>query len=193
MKKFFLSVLTLSVLLISCSSDDDEVINPDPDPDPDPVGEAIFVLNEVEYLGDRVEILNAGDAAGDLSGYFLCLGPGTYRQIGALAVEGNLELEPGDFLTVAYEMPNATGGLGLYINSSGFGDASTIADFVQWGAGGSSRENVAVEAGIWTAGDFVEVVGSADNSIIFDGEGDGVENWDETTTVTLGAENVLTN
>ena len=193
MKKFFLSVLTLSVLLASCSSDDDvTVTNPDPDPDPDPVGEAIFVLNEVEYLGDSVEIFNAGDAAGDLSGYFLCLGPGTYRQIGDLAVEGNLQLAPGEFLTVAYEMPNATGGLGLYINNTGFADASTMADFVQWGAAGSQRENVAVEAGIWTAGDFVEVVGSADNSIIFDGEGNGVENWDETATVTLGAENVLT-
>ena len=194
MKKFFLSVLTLSVLLASCSSDDDvTVTNPDPDPDPDPVGEAIFVLNEVEYLGDSVEIFNAGDTAGDLSGYFLCLGPGTYRQIGELAVEGNLQLAPGEFLSVSYEMPNADGGLGLYINNTGFGNASTIADFVQWGAGGSPRENVAVDAGIWTAGDFVEVVDSADNSIIFDGEGNGVENWDETTTVTLGAENVLTN
>ena len=64
-----------------------------------------------------------------------------------------------------------------------------MADFVQWGAAGSQRENVAVEAGIWTAGDFVEVLGSADNSIIFDGEGNGVENWDETTTPSLGGSN----
>ena len=203
MKKLFLSVLTLSALLVSCSSDDDNTNIPEPDgggqeentPDETPdetTGQAIFLLNEVEYLNNSVEIFNAGDAAGDLSTYFLCLGPGTYRQIGTLETEGNLQLGAGEFLSISYNMPNAEGGLGLYVNDSGFGDASNIADFVQWGAGGSPRENVAVEAGIWTADEFVSVMGNENNSIVFDGEGNGAENWTETTTVTIGSENVVT-
>ncbi|MEM8847629.1 MAG: lamin tail domain-containing protein, partial [Bacteroidota bacterium] len=191
MKTNFLKAAALAFLIASCAEDD--FVGDTPDPvDPDPVGEASVVLNEVEYLGNRVEIFNNGDVDVDLSGYFLCLGPGTYRQIGNLESEGNTNLAPGEYLVVSYDMPNAEGGLGLYVDNSGFGDASTLADFVQWGAAGSPRENVAVEAGIWTAGDFIPVRGNENYSIIFDGEGNGVANWAETTTVTFGAENVLT-
>ena len=142
-------------------------------------------------MGDRVEIFNNGDVTVDLDGYFLCLGPGTYRKIGDLEIEGNLQLAPGEFLVVNYGMPNATGGLGLYRNNAGFGSAENMADFVQWGAAGSPRENVAVEAGIWTAGDFVQILGGSNNTIIYDGEGNGVENWNETEEPTFGSENVL--
>nr|WP_299000192.1 spondin domain-containing protein [uncultured Allomuricauda sp.] len=191
MKKNVLKAAVLTLLLASCSEDD--FVGDTPDPiEPDPSGEVSVVLNEVEYLGNRVEIFNNGQVDVDLSGYFLCLGPGTYRQIGDLETQGSTNLGPGEYLVVSYDMPNAEGGLGLYIDNSGFGDASTLADFVQWGASGSPRENVAVEAGIWTAGDFVPVRGNENYSIIFDGEGTGVANWAETTTVTFGAENVLT-
>jgi len=139
-----------------------------------------------------VELFNNGNTAIDAADYFLCLGPGTYRRIGDLETVGNTNVAPGAYLTIAYEMPNTAAGLGLYINNTGFGDPSTLADFVQWGAAGSARETVAVTAGIWTAGEFVEVSGDAANSIIFDGEGNGAINWAETTTVTIGEENVLT-
>ena len=190
MKKNFIKLLALSLLVVACS--EDETVLEIPPVEQDPVGEASVVLNEVEYLGNRVEIFNNGDVTVDLENYFLCLAPGTYRQIGALETEGNVQLGVGEYLSVSYDMPNENGGLGLYINNSGFGDAANIADFVQWGAAGAVRENVAVTAGIWTAGEFVPVIGSADNSIVFDGEGNGASNWAETTTVTIGAENVLT-
>ncbi|RKM85631.1 hypothetical protein D7030_02875 [Flavobacteriaceae bacterium AU392] len=159
-----------------------------------------IVLNEVEYLGDRVEILNTGNVSADISGYFLCLGPGTYRQLSALpAVSGSTTLAPGEFLVVTYDQLNAdagqinnvsgTGGLGLYINNTGFADPTTISDFVQWGAAGSVRETTAVEAGIWTAGEFVSVVNGIDNSIIFDGEGDVAADWEETATPSFGEAN----
>ncbi len=191
MKKNLFKILLLAVLVASCSDDDDLVAEPPGGEEP-VEGQASVVLNEVEYLGDRVEIFNNGDVAVDLEGYFLCLGPGTYRQIGALNVEGNLQLEPGAFLVVSYEMPNAEGGLGLYVDNSAFDDPATLADFVQWGAAGSPRESVAVSAGIWAQGEFVPVMGSADNSLVFDGEGTGAANWGETTSLTFGAENVLT-
>ncbi|MFS4466967.1 spondin domain-containing protein [Maribacter sp. 2210JD10-5] len=190
MKSNFIKALAITALLASCSEDD--VVVENPNPPIDTPGEVSVVLNEVEYLGNRVEIFNNGEEAVDLDGYFLCLAPGTYRQIGALETVGNVNLQPGEYLSVSYEMPNAEGGLGLYRNNAGFGDAANIADFVQWGAAGAVRENVAVDAGIWTAGEFVPVMGDENNSIIFDGEGTGASNWAETTTVTIGAENVLT-
>ena len=195
MKKY-LVIIALLTIAWSCSEDDGDIIieDPvveDPTPTPDPTGEASVVLNEVAYLEGSVEIFNNGDVNVNLNDYFLCLGPGTYRRVGDLETEGNVDLAPGEFLVITYDMPNNEGGLGLYINNSDFTDASTLSDFVQWGASGTARENVAVEAGIWTAGDFVAVVGSADNSIAFDGEGNAASDWSETTTPSLGAENIF--
>lgn len=194
MKKNFFKIIALSLLIAACSEDDTIVSVPDTPDVPDGGGnnvEGTVVLNEVEYLGDRVEIFNNSNAAVDLGSYWLCLGPGQYAQISDLVTEGNVNLDAGEYLSVSYEMPQGTGGLGLY-STNEFGSASAIVDFVQWGAGGNARENVAVEANLWTAGDFVPVMGNENYSIIYDGNGNGVANWAETTTVTIGAENVLT-
>ena len=111
-------------------------------------------------------------------------------------------MAPGEFLTVTYDQINVTagqinntpgtGGLGLYTtNADGFGvgAADNLADFVQWGAAGSFRENVAVAAGQWVAGEFVDVVGSDLTSIIFDGDGNAAADWAETATPSFGAAN----
>ncbi|MEO0572073.1 MAG: hypothetical protein AAF039_10250 [Bacteroidota bacterium] len=193
MKKLLL-LFAIGALLFSCSEDDDNDIVVDiPDPiDNTPTGQASIVINEVAYLNAEVELYNNGDGAMDVSDYFLCLGPGTYDRVGDIIASGNANMQPGDFLVLNYERPGATGGLGLYINNSGFGDAANIADFVQWGDAGSARENVAVDAGIWTAGDFINVVGNENNSIVYDGEGESSSDWNETSTVTLGSANVVT-
>lgn len=191
MKKNVLKMMVLAALIASCT-EDDVVVTPPIDPIEPPVAvEGSVILNEVTYLNNQVEIYNSSDATVDLDNYFLCLAPGTYRQIGTLETTGNVQLGAGEYLVVNYDMPNEIGGLGLYSNNVGFGDAANIVDFVQWGEAGNVRENVAVEAGIWTAGEFVPVMNNADNSIIYDGEGTGAANWAETTNVTLGAENVL--
>ncbi len=185
------SLLVIAGILFSCSEDDSDEIVVTPTPTP-PAGSANIVINEVAYLSGEVELTNTGDAGMDVSDYFLCLGPGTYIQVGGIIASGDANLAPGAFLVLDYDMPNATGGLGLYRNNSGFGDAANIADFVQWGDAGSARENVAVAAGIWTDGDFVPVLGNANNSIVFDGNGNAASDWAETATVTLGAANVTT-
>ena len=193
MKKF-LTVFALAGLLFSCSEDDASGGTDDtPDPvDDGPTGEVSVVINEVAYLTGEVELYNNGDLTVDVSDYFLCLGPGTYERVGDIIASGNANLATGEFLVLNYEPSGATGGLGLYINNSGFGDAANIADFVQWGDAGSARENVAVDAGIWTDGDFVEVSGDENNSIAYDGDGEASSDWAETSTVTLGAANVIT-
>lgn len=190
MKHTFLKAIALSVLFAACSDDDTSIDIPDV-MTPEETGEASFVINEVAYQGNQIEIFNNGDAAADLGSYWICLGPGNYAQVSGLAPAGNLNLAPGAYVTLTYDLPAQNGGLGLYSNNQ-FTNAASMVDFVQWGAAGNPRENVAVEAGIWGAGDFVPVTGSADNSIIYDGSGNGVANWAETSTVTFGAENVLT-
>ena len=115
---------------------------------------------------------------------------------------GNLVLQPGEFLVVTYDQINVpagqinnvsgTGGLGLYNGNAantGFGDVNNIVDFVQWGATGSFREGLAIQAGIWSANEFVDVVGSDLTSIIYDGDGDLASDWAETVTPSFGAAN----
>ncbi|KPM31850.1 Hypothetical protein I595_2350 [Croceitalea dokdonensis DOKDO 023] len=190
MKRNLLKITALSFLAFACTEDDvvQEIEETNP---PIETGQARLVINEVEYLGNRVEIFNAGDAAADVSGHWFCFGPGEYAQISDLQREGDLNVAPGQYLSVSLDKPREAGGLGLY-SVNQFTNADAIVDFVQWGAAGNPRESVAVEAGIWTAGEFVPVQRSAENSIIFDGDGQGAANWSETTSITIGAENVLT-
>lgn len=187
LKKSVLGGLLLSALAFSsCENNDDNGTVPNDQ-------EVSVVLNEVKYQGgDWIEIFNNGTVAADLSNYWLCLGPGTYQQLSAITPQAGTvnNLSAGEYLVLPYNMPDAEGGLGLY-SSNEFTSSSAIVDFVQWGAGSSAREDVAVAAGLWTAGDFVPTVSSEDNSIIFDGEGNGVANWAETTQTTPGAENEL--
>ncbi|MEM9649408.1 MAG: hypothetical protein AAF969_13090, partial [Bacteroidota bacterium] len=82
MKRNLFKALLLVGILASCSDDDGELIGDIPsDPEPEPTVEANVRINEVQYLGNWVEIVNSGEETVDLSDYFLCLGPGTYRRI----------------------------------------------------------------------------------------------------------------
>ncbi|WP_394751171.1 spondin domain-containing protein [Spongiimicrobium salis] len=197
MKKKFLTGLLLSALVLSSCSNDDDVVIDDPvvgveDPvtpeDPEMVS---VVLNEIRFgAEDRVEIFNNGNINADLSNYWLCLGPGTYVQLGTLTPDSGSvsDLAPGDFLVLPYSMPDDEGGLGLY-SSDAFASAEAIVDFVQYGAAGSAREDVAVEAGIWTSGDFVPATRLNSFSIEFDGEGDASTDWSEEVNPSLGLAN----
>ena len=119
---------------------------------------ASVVINEVAFnvssAGGQVEIFNNGDVDFDLSNYWLCLGSGTYQQIGNLTpVSGDINLAPGEYLVLDYTQLNrASGGFGLY-NAPSFGSSEALEDFVQWGAAGSQREPVAVGAQEWTTND----------------------------------------
>ncbi|WP_282090125.1 spondin domain-containing protein [Aquimarina algiphila] len=187
MKKKLTYLIMAMVVFASCS-DDDDVVTPDGGST-----EIDVVLNEVKYQGtDWVEIFNKGTEEADISDYWLCLGPGTYVQLSDVTpLSGTTTIPAGGYLVVPYELNDTSGGLGLY-STDQFASADAIVDFVQYGEAGSARENVAVAAGIWTEGEFVPTVRNEDNSIVFDGDGNGAANWAETTTVTLGEENVLT-
>jgi len=153
-----------------------------------------IAINEVQYGNqDIVELFNNGDTTINLDGYFLCLGPGTYQRIGGLTpTSGNIQLAPGELVTLPYSMPDDIGGLGLYSNNQ-FASADAIVDFVQYGGAGTPREDVAAQAGIWTAGDFVPTVRLNSYSIEFDGEGNASSDWLEEVNPSLGQTNDFVN
>lgn len=193
MKKTLILLASVGLFWACSDSDSDPTSNPDPDPTPPPpAGTAEVIINEVTYLQGQVEIFNRGNAAANINNYFLCLGPGSYVRVGDIITSGSANLLPGQFAVLNYNQTGATGGLGLYANNDGFGDANNILSFVQWGEGGSARENVAVAAGIWSAGDFIEVANNDNTSIAYDGAGNRSADWSETSSVTLGQTNVFT-
>ncbi len=151
------------------------------------------VFNEVNYGENKlIELYNKGNVTVDLDPYWLCLGPGQYIQIENITPEsGNKQLAPGEFLVLNWNELGDSEGLGLYSNNS-FGSSDAIIDFVQWGASGSARENVAVGAGIWTAGEYVPNVALGSYSIAYDGEGDSASDWEQDETPTFGSENSAT-
>lgn len=119
-----------------------------------------------------VLITNVGAAPIDLGDHWLCRRP-AYKQL------PQLTMQPGDTVVVGLGdtpppddlvglagsvdlgralgvITRADGELGLYTAPT-FDSPTAIVDYVEWGAADHGRESVAVEAGIWTAGAFVEV------------------------------------
>ncbi len=204
MKKinFFKSICAATLIfgLIACEDDDDQVITVAEEPEQEqpqeqPMSEETtsVVINEVRFQGeDTIELLNNGQASIDLSNYWLCLGPGQYVQVGGLTpVSGEVNLASGEYLVLNSNLPDNEGGLGLY-STNDFTNAEALVDFVQWGAAGSARENIAVAAEQWIAGEFVALVSNANNAIAYDGEGDAASDWAETTSLSFGEMNVIT-
>lgn len=141
--------------------------------------------------GAYVLITNVGGSDADLGGLWLCRRP-SYEQLPTMT------LAPGDTVIVGLgdtpppelaglagtidlgpvlgPITGADGELGLYTGPS-FGDADAIIDYVQWGTAGHGRESVAVEAGIWAEGTFVEVPVEAVSISSAGVPGTGVEAW----------------
>ncbi len=132
-----------------------------------------------------VTITNFGDMAIDMSDYWLCLRPGTYRQISTLNPVGNVTVMPSETVTVSYnvDVGVADDGLSLYVpdtpTNGGFGTASNLIDFVQWGGSGNIRESLAVQQGVWGTGDFI--VGSGPYTYSGNGTENGVNFWNACT------------
>ncbi len=95
---------------------------------------------------------------------------------------GNLILEEGETVVVSgFNLRNNGDELGLYISSS-FGSASALQDYVIWGSrSGSTRESVAVSAGLWTNGQRANGF-SSEQSLNKDAIGNGAGAWNTGTT-----------
>jgi hypothetical protein len=117
------------------------------------------------------------------------------------------EIAPYSYLVVHNNADGVDTETEVYTGEAGFGNMSdshgsvvlftgpqhtvdTIVDFVQYGAGGQTWESLAVNAGIWTEGDFVPLVGGAGFSMGLDPNGvdnDSSADWSSCVPSLLAA------
>ena len=139
----------------------------------------VFVLSTVTFgAGPMIVITNIGDEAGNLGGHWLCQRPTYWEfpnievpagQSVAVSAGGTVFLPPPGALVI--EAQASIGGLkpedgeiGFY-QSRSFSDSSAILSYVEWGKPGHGRSSVAVSAGTWPDGVFVET--NADTIALF--------------------------
>lgn len=167
-----------------------------------------FRITEVlpnPVAGDQiVEVTNIGGATANLGGMNLCvqniyhalpsvsLAPGASVRVHMSAAGVNT---PTDIFT-GLSFPSLgflIQSVSLYKPGAGFiffGNPANIVDFLQYGAGGQLRSEVAVAAGIWPSIDEFVPSPSAAVSLAWDGGGETAANWFRDTSPTLGAPNL---
>jgi hypothetical protein len=188
MKTFLLiGIMVLSVVgLLNAQSVPPVVIN---EVVYDPLGSDNSEDDETTY--EWIELKNVSVTPQDISGWEIRAS--TYYPLSALIapvpVGGFVIIHEGigddtnvDFGrgTIAYlymdktgsQLGNSSGDLALYNSTSNTKD--TIVDYFAYGAPSSSTNHThAVDAGIWTSGDFVDISSDSEGySIEYDGEGD---------------------
>lgn len=133
--------------------------------------DAQFVLANVTFGDGRmVVITNIGDGSGSLAGHALCQRPLYYEfpdvevpagQSAVVSVGGSA-FSPPDGVIVIEDVAGigpfdpTSGEVALY-SSSAFSDPDAILSYVEWGGPGHPRSSVAIAAGIWPDGGFVDV------------------------------------
>lgn len=136
-------------------------------------------LVEVRFTeNDRIEVQNPTTETVDARDYWFCAN-NDYRRLGSLPVEGGrLSIPPGETVVLSGLEIDFDSDLALF-RVDDFESSAAIVDYVRWGqivVGG--RESVAVQAGIWTAGDSVDVFEILPGqSIEYDGDGDASSDW----------------
>ncbi len=137
-----------------------------------------------------VLLQNTGSTPVSLGGHFLCQRPSYFAlpdvtiaagDIFWVGVTGPVDSQPTVGAGGAIGSLDASDGeMGLY-SSGSFGDPTSMVSYVEWGSSGHGRSSVAVDAGIWGAGDFVPVLGSLTGAInvIDPAAGAGTANWEE--------------
>ncbi len=138
-----------------------------------------------------VTITNIGNGPAELGAHWLCQRP-AYKQL------PDLVLEPGDTVAIGLgtesppdlveyvavlEVGRAIGPIdidggeiGLYADPF-FDSPTALVDYVEWGSAGHGRSDVAILAGIWVEGDFVELPPEATSMSSSGAGGPGIADW----------------
>lgn len=155
-----------------------------------PAGNGRFIIQQVVF-GDsaHITLINVGSGTGDIAGHWLCQRP-SYFQL------PSVDLAPGEFVVVTSggstdpevvgakatidgsfgRINVASGEVGLY-SAADFGNSEEIVDYVEWGSGGHGRSSVAVGAGIWEEGAFVEIPSEALAITVVQVPSDSPDDW----------------
>ena len=147
------------------------------------IGQAQIRIIHVDPLTDQITFENKGAIQDNVGNKILCARfDYTLDDIASdvTVINGNLVLNPGETVTVKWDgfVDDIFSDIGLYTNTA-FVDPNSMIDFMQYGSGGVGREGIAVMAGLWEAGDFIENPGP----FTFNGNATdtGVSFWDNGT------------
>ena len=153
-----------------------------------------FLMIDTE--NEIVTLKNFGDEEMDISGYWLCLGPGAYNSMSNYtSITGDLNLSPNEEVTIdlssgsqnVQALPDANGGLSLFASTAFSSNSPTVVkDYMQWGASNQNRVGQGVNAGRWSnVEDFV--VGNPPYTYIGGAFDIGGEFWEGNLNTTLNA------
>ncbi|MFM9005414.1 MAG: hypothetical protein ACKOSR_07915, partial [Flavobacteriales bacterium] len=147
---------------------------------------SVFVNAQIRFTAvnpanSLITIQNFGSASVNIQNYNLCA-LFEYSSLSGLSVTvvaGSLDLAAGASVTIEWLAstgfnPTASD-LGLYLPNSSFSNPASMVDFMQYGAAGQGRENVAQQAGLWQAGTFL--TGSGPWSYMGDGTQNNISFW----------------
>lgn len=150
--------------------------------------QAQVIINEFQPETNTIELKNIGSTTVDVSSYEACSFPVYDAMEDLTLVSGSLNMAPGDILVVSgHTMGVADDELGIYSTPS-YTNPDAMMDYVEWGSTGHQRSTVAVAAGIWNTGDFLDFFPGTDETYMWDGNGDAPANW-FTGADTFGEEN----
>lgn len=155
--------------------------------------QGVIRIASLDPGGDAIILENLGDSTLDISGYWLCLGPGQYNALNDYTeIVGDLILDPTPEAVIidltsgsggVTALPDSMGGLGLFsTNSFSSSNPDTLIDYVQWGAADQARVGQAVTAGRWDdPSSFLS--GDAGTGYAFLGEANeiGISGWQVVT------------
>lgn len=171
------------------------------------INEVLFDPSGTDTGLEKIELYNATEAAIDMAGWEL------YPDgIGYFTFPAGFSIAPQAFVVIhlrasgaddsanryhaaaSGNMGNSSGSVALF--RPGGRSSETIVDFVRYHMPGSSErktwESAAAEAGLWTAGTFIDVSGFSEGSSIglaSDGVRSGAGSWQTFATSSFGAAN----
>lgn len=116
----------------------------------------------IDPVDETVIIKNFGSSTVDVSSYWMC-SLLAYQSLSTVSIVNGTDflLEPNEevkILVTTISFNDSAADIGLY-SSSAFGSSVAIVDFFQYGNSGLGREDVAANAGLWSAGDFFSGAG----------------------------------
>jgi len=157
MRRPMILLVAVALAAAACGGDDDtttEAVATD-NGGTETASPAAIVIEEIDFVGDRIVLRNTGDAPYDLTGHWICNRP-SYAELPAEVIA------PGATFEVAAStvgLDAGSGELAVYTQRE-FDSADAIVRYVAWGAAGQGRQGTATEAGLWGADDFVDNQGS---------------------------------
>ena len=121
-------------------------------------GQGCLRITGVDPVNNIITISNTTGAVADISDYRMC---SLFSYTSDITNSTTILFgDPGnipDGGTVAIQWPidDVAADVAIYLPSGSFSDPAAMVDFMQYGSAGNGREGEAVDAGLWTAGEFV--------------------------------------